>query len=121
MARPPANPAACPAQALPQARKGAKATSPDLESQIKKVESQVQPILNNTEFMDHLKSYPWPNMGPGVAPTMAYTAHDHLVINLDRRIRYYSERNDHKGYLSLLRDFLSMLRREQLKWSWNER
>ena len=110
-----------PRKPSPKPVKAPRATSPDLESQIKKIESQVQPILDNTEFMDHLKSYPWPNMGPGVAPTMAYTAYDHLVVNLDRRIRYYGERNDHKGYLSLLRDFLSMLRHEQLKWSWNER
>ena len=104
----------------PKPVKVPKATSPDLESQIKKVESQVQPILDNTEFMDHLKSYPWPNMGPGVAPTMAYTAYDHLVVNLDRRIRYYDGMKDRRGYLSLLRDFLAMLRREQLKWTWKE-
>ena len=96
-------------------------TSPDIEAQIKKVEGQVQPILDNTEFMSHLRSYPWPNMGPGITPTMEYTAYNHLVVNLNRRIGYYSERDDNRGYLSLLKNFLVMLRREQLKWAWKER
>lgn len=91
---------------------------PDINSQIAKIEAMVQPILDNAEFMKHLKSYPWPDMGPGIPPSMSYTAHDHLVVNFGKRIRYYTEKEDLRGYLSLLKDFLVMLRHEQIKWSY---
>ena len=107
-------------QPSPKPVKSPKSTPPDLEAQIKEIEKRMQFILDDLDFMEYLKSYPWPDMGPGGTPTMEYTAYDHLVVNLDRRIRYYRERNDNRGYLSLLKSFLPMLRHEQLKLTWRE-
>ena len=95
-----------------------KAPHPDLEPKIAKIESQIQEILDNSEFVEHLKSYPWPNMGLGAPPSMSYTAHDHLVVNMNRRMGYYLQIGDRKGYLSTLANFLTMMRHEQLKYAW---
>jgi len=54
-------------------------------------------------FMEYLKSYPWPDMDQAAPPPWS-TLPTTTCGNLDRRIRYYRERNDNRGYLSLLQE-----------------
>jgi hypothetical protein len=68
--------------------------------------------------MDYLKAHPWPFVMPG-PPSMAYTAHDHIVAKNIERLSSYAQRNREPSLvfdaLKYMRDSLKDQVRRQAK------
>jgi hypothetical protein len=80
-------------------------------TEIPLVEAEVQALLNDDGLMEYLKSHPWPLVIPG-PPSMAYTAHDHVVGKGVRYVSYEEHEGTPDRHLSQLKWLLRLLKEQ---------
>jgi len=83
-----------------------------IANEIPQVEAAVQALLDDPDFMDYLKSYPWPVVIPG-PPSMAYTAYDHIVVKGLRYVEYHEREGTPGSHLAELKSLLRLLKEQQ--------
>ena len=100
------------------ARRQAKET--EAANKIPNIEAEIQVLLDNADFMEYLKTHPWPHVIPG-PPSMSLTAYDHIVEYSAKQIDHIYKYNNHDDpkqvQLGVLKNMLQMLKEQVRRFS----